>query len=154
MEIVGFAAGMRCSRAHRCHRAVLPWVVVPSGSEGGRGRRWWRSSSSRDDHRVATRPERMNRPMPAYSMMNTMFRIPVVVALVALAVCGGGKGGDQTGQAAALAARLRPQTYGRGGLAAEATRTVEITMGDSLRFDPATLPVKHGEIVTFHVVNT
>ena len=83
-----------------------------------------------------------------------MRRTPVVVAVIPLALgaCGGkGSGSTAAGNSSA---RPRPQTYGRGGLAAEATRTVEITMGDSLRFDPATLPVKHGEIVTFHVVNT
>ena len=86
-----------------------------------------------------------------------MRRTPLTLALVAaalplaLAACGG-KGSSST-SASNSAARPRPQTYGRGGLPAEATRTVELKMGDDLRFDPATVTVKHGEIVTFHVVN-
>jgi uncharacterized cupredoxin-like copper-binding protein len=81
-----------------------------------------------------------------------MFRKALVVALVALGACGGKGSGSKA--ASNSSARPRPQTYGRGGLPAEATRTVEIKMADNLRFDPATLGVKHGEIVTFHVVNT
>jgi len=84
--------------------------------------------------------------------MNTMFRTSLVVALVALGACGGKGSGSNS--ASNSAARPRPQTYGRGGLPAEATRTVELKMGDDLRFAPATVSVKHGEIVTFHVVNT
>ena len=77
------------------------------------------------------------------------------VALVALGACGGG-GGHGSGSAGPSnsAASPRPQTYGRGGLPAEASRTVEIKMDDGLHFTPATVAVKHGEIVTFHVVNT
>ncbi|HMC05349.1 MAG TPA: hypothetical protein VKJ83_07735 [Actinomycetota bacterium] len=81
-----------------------------------------------------------------------MFRTSIALALLTVAAaCGGGSG---HASASNTAARPRAQTYGRGGLPAEATRTVEIRMGDNLRFDPATVAVKHGEIVTFHVVNT
>jgi len=77
------------------------------------------------------------------------------MALLIAGACGrSGGGGGESGPAAASAARPRPQTEGRGGLPAEATRTVEIRMGDDLRFDPSTVTVKRGEIVTFHVVNT
>jgi uncharacterized cupredoxin-like copper-binding protein len=85
--------------------------------------------------------------------MNTMFRTSLVVALVAFGACGGGKSSGSTA-ASSSAAQPRPQTYGRGGLPTEATRTVEIKMDDRLRFDPSTVAVKHGEIVTFHVLNT
>jgi len=81
--------------------------------------------------------------------MNAMFRTSLVVALLALAACGGKSSGSP-----ATASRPRPQTYGRGGLPQEATRTVEIHLDDRLRFDPGTVSVHHGEVVTFHVVNT
>src|SRR5204862_1549470 len=47
----------------------------------------------------------------------------------------------------------RPQTYGHGALAEDAARTVTITMGDDLHFDPASIAVRNGEVVTFRVVN-
>jgi len=47
----------------------------------------------------------------------------------------------------------RSQTFGRGAVAAEATRTVEVEMSDDLHFRPAQIPVKAGEIVDFHLVN-
>jgi uncharacterized cupredoxin-like copper-binding protein len=83
--------------------------------------------------------------------MNTVFRAPLVAALVALGACGHGSGSTAASNSAA---RPRPQTYGRGSLPAEATRTVEIRLDDGLRFAPSTVAVQHGEIVTFHVVNT
>ncbi len=85
--------------------------------------------------------------------MNVMFRTPVVVALLALGACGG-KASSGPPAASNSGARPRPQTEGRGGLPQEATRSVEIRMDDRLRFDPATVAVKKGEVVTFHVVNT
>jgi uncharacterized cupredoxin-like copper-binding protein len=81
-----------------------------------------------------------------------MVRTWLVVALLALGACGGKPSGSST--ASNSAARPRPQTEGRGGLAQEATRAVEIRMDDGLRFNPATVAVKKGEVVTFHVVNT
>ncbi len=47
----------------------------------------------------------------------------------------------------------RLQTYGQAALAGEATRTVEVRMDDGLRFDPAAVPVRHGEVVTFRLTN-
>jgi uncharacterized cupredoxin-like copper-binding protein len=51
------------------------------------------------------------------------------------------------------AAAPRSQTFGRGAVAAEATRTVEVQMSDDLHFRPAEIPVKAGEVVAFHLVN-
>jgi uncharacterized cupredoxin-like copper-binding protein len=84
--------------------------------------------------------------------MHRPLRTALAITLLALGACGG----KTSGQAAPsnAADRPRPQTYGRGGLPAEATRVVEIRTDDSLRFDPATVAVKKGAIVTFHVVNT
>jgi uncharacterized cupredoxin-like copper-binding protein len=85
-------------------------------------------------------------------MRRTPLTVALTVAALALAACGGKSSGSSA--ASNSAARPRPQTYGRGGLPAEATRTVELKMGDDFRFAPATVTVKHGEIVTFHVVNS
>ena len=84
--------------------------------------------------------------------MGAMLRTSLVVALVVLGGCGGNASGRPG--ATAAADRPRPQTYGRGGLPQEATRVVEIRTDDGLRFDPATVAVRRGEVVTFHVVNT
>jgi len=59
----------------------------------------------------------------------------------------GGHGGT------ASPAAPRPETYGRGALASEATRTVEVRMLDSLRFEADRIAVHRGEVVTFHVLN-
>src|SRR5262245_58330116 len=87
-------------------------------------------------------------------MSRTLPTVVLAVAAVPLALTGCGGTGSGSTAAANSAATPRPQTYGRGALPAEATRTVEIRMGDNLRFDPATIGVKRGEIVNFHVVNT
>jgi uncharacterized cupredoxin-like copper-binding protein len=64
--------------------------------------------------------------------------------------------GDSSGSSSAgqKAVKVRPQTYGHGAEAYEAKRTVEIRMSDSLRFEPASITVQSGEVVTFHLVNT
>lgn len=76
-----------------------------------------------------------------------------VILAGALTGCGGHSGGGGGGGGFPAADHPRPQTYGRGALPAEATRTVEVRMDDRLRFDPATVTVRRGETVTFHVVN-
>ena len=72
--------------------------------------------------------------------------------LVALAACGspGHHSGTMTSE---RAAGPRSQTFGRGAVAAEATRTVEVQMSDDLHFRPAEIQIKAGEIVVFHLVN-
>ena len=74
-----------------------------------------------------------------------------VVALCAFGGCGGKSGGQAMN---ASSDRPRPQTYGRGALPQEATQVVEIRMDDGLRFNPATVTARRGEIVTFRVINT
>ena len=76
--------------------------------------------------------------------------VAAVVALTALGGCGG-----HGGQSAVPASsdRPRPQTYGHGALPQQASRVVEIRMDDGLRFDPASVTVRRGEIVTFRIVN-
>ncbi len=43
--------------------------------------------------------------------------------------------------------------WGRQGEPAQATRTVRVTMSDTMRFDPAQLQLRRGETVTFVVHN-
>ena len=72
--------------------------------------------------------------------------------LVALAACGSPAHHSAT-MTSERAAGPRSQTFGRGAVAAEATRTVEVQMSDSLYFRPGEIHVKAGEIVDFHLVN-
>jgi len=82
--------------------------------------------------------------------MRSQLGLLAAAGLLAGAGCGG-SGHQAAGAAGASSAR--PQTFGHGALASEATRTIEIRMIDSFRFDPAQVTVKRGEIVTFHLVN-
>ena len=45
-------------------------------------------------------------------------------------------------------------TFGEPADAADADRVIEMTAGDDFRFDPASITVTAGEIVTFRVTNT
>lgn len=47
-----------------------------------------------------------------------------------------------------------PSAIGQPGDPAKVTRTVEITMDDSMRFTPSEIPVKAGETIRFFVKNT
>lgn len=56
--------------------------------------------------------------------------------------------------APALADAGHNQAVGRPGDAKKVTRTVELTMSDEMRFHPASLRVKQGEVIRFIVRNT
>ena len=75
-----------------------------------------------------------------------------LAAVVAGATACGGHG--HSSPAGADPAAPRPQTFGHAALASQATRTVDVRLGDDLRFDPATIPVAQGETVRFRLVNT
>jgi uncharacterized cupredoxin-like copper-binding protein len=78
----------------------------------------------------------------------------VLAAVLASSAAGCAHSGhDEAAAGATDAARPRSQTFGRGALAAEATRTVEIRLHDDLRFEPSEVTVQRGEVVTFHLVN-
>ncbi|WP_370263674.1 plastocyanin/azurin family copper-binding protein [Limnobacter sp.] len=50
---------------------------------------------------------------------------------------------------------VKEQTlWGIAGDAADVVRTVDVTMGDDMRFQPASLRVKQGETIRFRVKNT
>lgn len=60
----------------------------------------------------------------------------VALALAALAACGGGSSGA-----------------GESAAATEATRTIDVTISQAKRYEPAEITVAPGEIVTFRVRN-
>ena len=53
----------------------------------------------------------------------------------------------------ASGAPASPSAAGRPGNAARASRTVQVSMNDNMRFTPATIAVKRGETVRFEVKN-
>ena len=71
------------------------------------------------------------------------------IALVALSAAAGAwatgnhAGGHEAGEA-----------IGKPGVAAKATRTVQVDMADSMRFTPANISVKQGETVRFVIKNS
>ncbi|MDQ4144010.1 MAG: cupredoxin family protein [Actinomycetota bacterium] len=75
---------------------------------------------------------------------------PLVLAVaILLGACGGdgghaGHGGDEAGTSVAL---------GEQADAGEADRTIEVTASDKLEFDPDSLDVDAGEVITFKVTN-
>ncbi len=86
----------------------------------------------------------------------------IAVALIALVVMvvGGGQHGPgmHTGTGGGSPSLGSPTAASAGAVGspadpAEATRTIEITASDSTTFEPASLSVKIGEIVTFVVTN-
>ena len=80
--------------------------------------------------------------------------VGAAAALAALAIAGGACGGHGHPVGSGVeAAAPRPQTFGHGALASQATRTVEISMLDSLHFEPGHIAVQRGEIITFRLVN-
>jgi uncharacterized cupredoxin-like copper-binding protein len=69
----------------------------------------------------------------------------VVMLALALVACGGGNDADDTEDL--------ETGFGATADPADATRTIEVTADDSLRFDPDTFEVAAGEVVTFSVTN-
>lgn len=74
--------------------------------------------------------------------------------LVGATACGSeGNSRNQAGSTDQASTLARPQTYGRGALPAEASRTVEVEMHDDFRFAPDEIAVEPGEVITFRLVN-
>ena len=73
-----------------------------------------------------------------------------MTAVLALAGCGSSDSDDH----AAHNGSTTGFSFGQPGDPAKAARTVEVKMGDDLRYEPATIDVKRGETVTFKVTNT
>jgi len=78
------------------------------------------------------------------------FAAAIVLALVASA-CGSA---TQDAASRPAADRARGEfAFGKPALPPDATRTIEVRLLDSMRFDPPTITVSAGDVVTFHIVN-
>lgn len=85
--------------------------------------------------------------------IRTGFALLALMAGVAGACGGGGGGGGGSAEAGEKADAPRGTAYGHGATAAQATRTIAVTMTDDLRFDPDGIEVAPAEIVTFKLTN-
>jgi uncharacterized cupredoxin-like copper-binding protein len=83
--------------------------------------------------------------------IGTGFALLAVVAGLAGACSGGG--GEDSAEASEEADAPRGTAYGHGAAAGQATRTIEVTMTDDLKFDPEAIEVTPDEIVTFKLTN-
>jgi uncharacterized cupredoxin-like copper-binding protein len=96
---------------------------------------------------------RPRQPFRSIARSTRMRRILLALAVAALlAACGGtdeDTGGAQTTMDQGM--DMSPSTQPP---ASEAARTIKLTANDRLRFQPATLSVKRGEMVAFTVTNT
>lgn len=77
------------------------------------------------------------------------FLVAATVVLLALVSCGGDTGGHE-GHAGMGDGGMVP---GGPAEASEATRKIEVAAFDQLRFDPASIEVSAGDVVTFVVTN-
>lgn len=95
-------------------------------------------------------------------MSTTALRLATLVLslTLVLAACGGESAPEPGSTAADTDTTMAGDddhsefAFGEPADAAEADRVVEITASDDFRFDPASITVTAGEIVTFRVVNT
>ena len=62
--------------------------------------------------------------------------------------------GDSHGKKQAKAISTEEKPFGREGDPKKVTRTIKIDMSDQMRFNPAQLTIKQGEIVKFEVKNS
>src|SRR5215218_7353955 len=82
--------------------------------------------------------------------MKHTFRNAAVAALAALAAAGASAAGNHAGGHDHDA----DEAIGKPGVAAKATRTINVDMTDSMRFTPADIRVKQGETIRFVVKNS
>jgi uncharacterized cupredoxin-like copper-binding protein len=80
--------------------------------------------------------------------MHPNLRNITISALVALAASGASAAGTHAG------GHGHGEAIGRPGVAAKATRTVNVDMTDGMRFNPSGINVKQGETVRFVVTNS
>ena len=80
--------------------------------------------------------------------MKPIFRTIALAAMTASAAAGAWATGNHAGGHEAGEAICKP------GVAAKATRTVQVDMADSMRFTPANISVKQGETVRFVIKNS
>ncbi|GER21246.1 hypothetical protein APR50_33615 [Variovorax paradoxus] len=82
--------------------------------------------------------------------MKSIFRNTALAALVALAAAGASASGTHAGGHGHDA----DEAIGKPGLAAKATRTINVDMADNMRFTPADISVTQGETVRFVIKNS
>ena len=96
-------------------------------------------------------------------MSSTTYRFGLLVLVLAavFAACGGESAPETESTVASTEGTTMAGgddhsefAFGEPADAAEADRVIEITASDDFRFDPASITVTAGEIVTFRVVNT
>ena len=80
--------------------------------------------------------------------MKPIFRTIALAAMTASAAAGAWATGNHAGGHEA------GEAIGKPGVAAKATRTVQVDMADSMRFTPADISVKQGETVRFVIKNS
>jgi uncharacterized cupredoxin-like copper-binding protein len=85
--------------------------------------------------------------------MNRAVEQLAAAALLAVASTGAVAHGDAHGKAKARQEAPLETAFGKSADAAKASRTVKITMSDTMRFSPDKLQVKRGETVRFVVIN-
>lgn len=78
-----------------------------------------------------------------------MLRNTILTAVLAVATAGAFAAGNHAGGHGSDA----EQAIGKPGVAAKATRTIQVDMHDNMRFTPADIRVKQGETVRFVVKN-
>ena len=76
-----------------------------------------------------------------------------LAALLALAGAAAGAHEGEADKATAAAAVKEQKPWGIAGDAKAATRTIAIGMDDAMRFTPAVIEVKQGEIIRFVIAN-
>lgn len=84
-------------------------------------------------------------------LRTTIFAASLALAAASCFAAGDHAGGHGNGNAVGHAA---DQAVGQPGVAARATRTVQVDMADNMRFTPADIRVRQGETVRFVVKNS
>ena len=84
-----------------------------------------------------------------------MKRLSIVLAVVALffVACGGSSDAGHNDHSEGAGSEAGEPLPGAAGDASEADRTIEVSTLDQLRFDPGSIDVEVGEVVTFVVTN-
>ena len=78
---------------------------------------------------------------------------PLLVLLLASSPAVHAHGDDDHGAAKQSKASSEPTAFGQAGDPAKVDRTINVTMNDQMRFDPATIAVRQGETVRFRLTN-
>lgn len=91
-------------------------------------------------------------------MTFTLKTLSTLVATLILALCGSvvlasGSGEHSHHEAMQAGAMSEESNFGKPGVASKVTRTIEVSMGDDMRFTPDMIQIKQGETIRFIVKN-